>query len=47
MEIPERPKMLMHGELVDIPDDAYKAWIANGCPTEPPIKELKEELNAN
>jgi hypothetical protein len=47
METPERPKMMMHGELVDIPDDAYEAWVANGCPTEPPRRIAEEESNAS
>lgn len=43
MEIPARPQKLWEGQLVDIDDDAYEAWVANGCPTEPPKPQVQTE----
>lgn len=40
MDTPARPQKLWEGQLVDIDDDAYEAWVANGCPTEPPAKPV-------
>lgn len=36
METPARPQKIDEGQLVDIDDEAYEAWVARGCPTEPP-----------
>lgn len=40
---PPRPQRLWEGKLVDIDDEAYEAWVANGCPTGP----VEEETNAD
>lgn len=44
MNTPEIPKMIMHGELVDVPEDAFSAWLENGCPdgTKPPTEATCE-----
>lgn len=45
MDTPAKPQRVWEGQLVDIDDDAYEAWVANGCPTQLPPSVVEDKTD--